>query len=103
MATMAGSTDSSPRIATCRSTIWGYVVLLNSTNSGRAVEGLNPPAIDFLSKIFPAEAGSHHILLRGSSRNMPDTTLRRARGKPAAGVFWRPAGGTRIRVINRAN
>src|SRR6266853_5023370 len=32
---------------------WGYVVLLNSTNSGRALEELNRLAIDFLSKNFP--------------------------------------------------
>src|SRR6266576_1879752 len=32
---------------------WGYVVLLNSTNSGRALEDLNQLAIDFLSKDFP--------------------------------------------------
>src|SRR6267378_3180581 len=32
---------------------WGYVVLLNSTNSGRALEELNRLAIDFLSRDFP--------------------------------------------------
>lgn len=33
---------------------WGYVVLLNSTQSGRALNDLNKLAIDFLSKEFPA-------------------------------------------------
>ncbi len=32
---------------------WGYVVLLNSTVSGKALEDLNHMAIDFLSKDFP--------------------------------------------------
>jgi len=32
---------------------WGYVVLLNSTVSGKALEDLNDLAIDFLSKDFP--------------------------------------------------
>src|SRR5207244_3668150 len=32
---------------------WGYVVLLNSTVSGKALEDLNQLAIDFLSKDFP--------------------------------------------------
>jgi hypothetical protein len=32
---------------------WGYVVLLNSTVSGQALEDLNHLAIDFLSKDFP--------------------------------------------------
>jgi len=32
---------------------WGYVVLLNSTNSGRALHDLNLLAIDFLSRGFP--------------------------------------------------
>lgn len=32
---------------------WGYVVLLNSTQSGQALEDLNALAIDFLSKDFP--------------------------------------------------
>src|SRR5260370_19815748 len=32
---------------------WGYVVLLNSTNSGRQLRHLNLLAIDFLSRDFP--------------------------------------------------
>ena len=32
---------------------WGYVVLLNSTQSGQALNALNQLAIDFLSKDFP--------------------------------------------------
>ena len=32
---------------------WGYVVLLNSTVSGKALEDLNALAIDYLSKDFP--------------------------------------------------
>jgi len=32
---------------------WGYVVLLNSTVSGKALEDMNHLAIDFLSKDFP--------------------------------------------------
>jgi CubicO group peptidase (beta-lactamase class C family) len=32
---------------------WGYVVLLNSTVSGKAIQDLNELAIDFLSKDFP--------------------------------------------------
>src|SRR6201987_1157308 len=32
---------------------WGYVVLLNSTGSGEALENINRLAIEFLSKDYP--------------------------------------------------
>jgi CubicO group peptidase (beta-lactamase class C family) len=78
---------------------WGYVVLLNSTNSGRALHHLNLLAIDFLSRGFPK--------LQQSVINLPAGDLEKFAG------FYAPraprtqmfaflddfAGGTRIRVI----
>jgi CubicO group peptidase (beta-lactamase class C family) len=78
---------------------WGYVVLLNSTNSGRALHHLNLLAIDFLSRGFPKP--------QRSVINAPASDLEKFAG------FYAPraprtqmfaflddlAGGTRIRVI----
>src|SRR6266699_1656214 len=79
---------------------WGFVVLLNSTNSGRALHDLNLLAIDFLSRDFPKP--------QQPKINMSASELRMFLGyyAPRASrnqLFAFPddlAGGTRIRVIN---
>jgi CubicO group peptidase (beta-lactamase class C family) len=78
---------------------WGYVILLNSANSGRALNAMNSLAIDFLSKNFPKP--------KQAAINPPASELEKLAG------FYAPraprnqilafleelAGGTRIRVI----
>jgi CubicO group peptidase (beta-lactamase class C family) len=79
---------------------WGYVVLLNSTNSGKALHDLNLLAIDFLSRDFPKP--------QQPKINMSASELRIFLGyyaphAPRNQLFAFPddlAGGTRIRVIN---
>ncbi len=79
---------------------WGFVILLNSTNSGRALHDLNLLAIDFLSRDFPKP--------QQPKINMSASELRMFLGyyaphAPRNQLFAFPddlAGGTRIRVIN---
>src|SRR5436190_7100233 len=79
---------------------WGYVILLNSDNSPRALESLNHLAIDFLSKDFSK--------LQMAEINLPASELERfvgfyAAGAPRSQLFAfldDLVGGTRIRVIN---
>ncbi len=78
---------------------WGYVVLLNSTNSARALHDLNLLAIDFLSRDFSKP--------RQSLITVPSSELKRFAGyyaprAPRNQLFAfldDLAGGTRIRVI----
>ncbi len=79
---------------------WGYVILLNSSNSGRALMDTNRLAIDFLAKDFPRP--------QQAVINPPVNELKKFTG------FYAPRaprdqifaflddlrGGTRIRVIN---
>jgi CubicO group peptidase (beta-lactamase class C family) len=79
---------------------WGYVVLLNSTNSGRALNDLNRLAIDFLSKDFakPQQAAIHP-----ASSELKKFTGYYAPRAPRNQIFAfldDLTGGTRIRVIN---
>src|SRR5437899_10353615 len=79
---------------------WGYVILLNSDNSQRALESLNHLAIDFLSKDFSKP--------QMPAINLPASELKRFAGfyaprAPRSQLFSfldDLAGGTRIRVFN---
>ena len=79
---------------------WGYVILLNSDNSQRALESLNHLAIDFLSKDFSKP--------QMPAIDLPVSELKRFTGfyalrAPRSQLFAfldDLAGGTRIRVIN---
>src|SRR6266513_1427014 len=79
---------------------WGYVILLNSDNSQRALESLNHLAIDFLSKDFSKP--------QMPAIDLPASELKRFTGfyaprAPRSQLFAfldDLAGGTRIRVIN---
>lgn len=79
---------------------WGYVVLLNSTQSGKALRDLNLVAIDFLSKDFPKP--------QQAVSNPPLSELQKLSGYYAPGAPQNQlfafldelAGGTRIRVVN---
>ena len=79
---------------------WGYVILLNSDNSQRALESLNHLAIDFLSKDF--------LKPQMPAIDLPESELKRFTGfyaprAPRSQLFAfldDLAGGTRIRVIN---
>jgi CubicO group peptidase (beta-lactamase class C family) len=78
---------------------WGYVVLLNSSSSGRPLNDLNLLAIDFLSKDFPKP--------QQSVINPPSSELKKLAGYYAARAPRNQlfaflddlTGGTRIRVI----
>src|SRR5438552_7346038 len=79
---------------------WGYVILLNSDNSQRALESLNHLAIDFLSKDFSKP--------QMPAIDLPASELERFTGfyaprAPRSQLFAfldDLTGGTRIRVIN---
>src|SRR5438094_2646496 len=79
---------------------WGYVILLNSDNSQRALESLNHLAIDFLSKDFSKP--------QMPAIDLPASEMERFTGfyaprSPRSQLFAfldDLAGGTRIRVIN---
>jgi hypothetical protein len=79
---------------------WGYVVLLNSTNSGHALEELNRLAIDFLSKDFPKpqQAATNH----SPSEFQKYTGYYASRSPRSQMLAFLDdlAGGTRIRFIN---
>src|SRR6266404_3248395 len=79
---------------------WGYVVLLNSTNSGRAVEGLNRLAIDFLSKDFPKPKQAAINLAPRELQKYAGYYASRAPRSQLLAFLDDLAGGTRIRVIN---
>src|SRR6266849_4452552 len=79
---------------------WGFVVLLNSTNSGRAVEGLNRLAIDFLSKDFPKPQQPAINLAPRELQKYAGYYASRAPRSQLLAFLDDLAGGTRIRVIN---
>ncbi|HET8925138.1 MAG TPA: serine hydrolase domain-containing protein [Candidatus Acidoferrum sp.] len=79
---------------------WGYVVLLNSTNSGRALNDLNRLAIDFLSKDFPKP---QQAAIHPASSELKKFTGYYAPRAPRNQIFAfldDLTGGTRIRIIN---
>src|SRR5882724_11065874 len=79
---------------------WGYVVLLNSTNSGRALEGLNRLAIDFLSKDFPKPQQAAINLAPRELQRYAGYYASRAPRSQLLAFLDDLAGGTRIRIIN---
>jgi CubicO group peptidase (beta-lactamase class C family) len=79
---------------------WGYVVLLNSTQSGRALNSLNRLAIDFLSRDFPKPRQAEiHPAVRDLEKLAGYYAPRAPRNQVLA-FLDNLTGGTRIRVIN---
>src|SRR6267378_2753489 len=78
---------------------WGYVVLLNSTNSGRALHHLNLLAIDFLSRDFPKPQQSVINSPAGDLEKFAGFYAPRAPRTQMFAFLDDFAGGTRIRVI----
>jgi CubicO group peptidase (beta-lactamase class C family) len=78
---------------------WGYVVLLNSTNSGRALHDLNLLAIDFLSRGFPRPQQSVINPPAGDLEKFAGFYAPRAPRTQMFAFLDDFAGGTRIRVI----
>ena len=79
---------------------WGYVVLLNSTNSGRALTDLNRLAIDFLSKEFSKPQQPAIQLAASELEKLAGFYAPRAPRSQTFAFLEDLAGGTRIRVIN---
>jgi CubicO group peptidase (beta-lactamase class C family) len=79
---------------------WGYVVLLNSTNSGRALEELNRLAIDFLSKDSPKPQQAAINLSVSELKKFEGYYASRAPRSQLFAFLDDLAGGTRIRIIN---
>ncbi len=79
---------------------WGYVVLLNSTNSGRALEDLNRLAIDFLSKDFPKPQQAAINPSPSELEKFAGYYAPRAPRNQMFAFLEDLAGGARIRVIN---
>ena len=78
---------------------WGYVVLLNSTNSGRALHDLNLLTIDFLSIGFPKPQQSVINPPAGDLEQFGGFYAPRAPRTQMFAFLDDLAGGTRIRVI----
>ncbi|HKV62388.1 MAG TPA: serine hydrolase domain-containing protein [Candidatus Acidoferrum sp.] len=79
---------------------WGYVVLLNSDNSGQALESLNRLAIDFLSKDFPKPQQPVTALPAKDLERFTGYYAPRAPRSQLFAFVNDLSGGTRIRVIN---
>jgi CubicO group peptidase (beta-lactamase class C family) len=79
---------------------WGYVILLNSTSSGRALTETNRLAIDFLSKDFPKP---QQAAIKPAASDLEKFAGFYAPRAPRNGMFAfldDLTGGTRIRVVN---
>jgi CubicO group peptidase (beta-lactamase class C family) len=79
---------------------WGYVVLLNSTNSGKALHDLNLLAIGFLSRDFPKPQQSVISPPSNELKKFAGYYAPRAPRNQLLAFLDDIAGGTRIRVIN---
>jgi len=79
---------------------WGYVVLLNSDNSGQALESLNRLAIEFLSKDFPKPQQPVTALPAKDLAAFAGYYAPRAPRSQIFAFVDDLTGGTRIRVIN---
>jgi len=79
---------------------WGYVVLLNSDNSGQALESLNRLAIDFLSKDYPKPQQPVTALPAKDLAAFAGYYAPRAPRSQIFAFVDDLTGGTRIRVIN---
>jgi len=79
---------------------WGYVVLLNSDNSGQALESLNRLVIDFLSKDFPKPQQPVTDLPAKELEAFVGYYAPRAPRSQLFAFVDDLTGGTRIRVVN---
>jgi CubicO group peptidase (beta-lactamase class C family) len=79
---------------------WGFVVLINSTNSGKVLQDLNLLAIDFLSRDFPRPKQAPITALSGDLEKFAGYYAPRSPRNQLFAFLDDFAGGTRIRVIN---
>jgi CubicO group peptidase (beta-lactamase class C family) len=79
---------------------WGYVVLLNSTQSFQALVDLNRLAIDFLSKDFPKSQQPVVSIPSGDLEKFTGYYAPRAPRAQLLSFVENLSGGLRIRVIN---
>ena len=79
---------------------WGYVILLNSTSSGRALTETNRLATDFLSKDFPKPQQAAIKPATDDLEKLAGYYAARAPRNQIFAFLEDLTGGTRIRVIN---
>jgi CubicO group peptidase (beta-lactamase class C family) len=79
---------------------WGYVVLLNSTVSGQALEDLNQLAIDFLSKDFPKPQQPAISLTAKELKKFTGYYTPRAPRNQLLAFLGEVTGGTWIRAVD---
>jgi CubicO group peptidase (beta-lactamase class C family) len=79
---------------------WGYVILLNSANSGSALQDMNRLAIDFLFKDFPKVQQPPISLAAGDLEKFTGYYAPRAPRNQLFAFMEDLTGGVRIRVIN---
>jgi CubicO group peptidase (beta-lactamase class C family) len=79
---------------------WGYVILLNSTSSGRALSETNRLAIDFLSKDFAKPQQAAIKPAAGDLKKLTGFYAPRAPRNQMFAFLDDLTGGTRIRVMN---
>jgi len=79
---------------------WGYVVLLNSTVSGQALEDLNRLAIEFLSKGFPKPQQPVAQVSANDLQRFAGFYAPRAPRDQLLGFLQDLSGGTWIRVVD---
>ena len=79
---------------------WGYVVLLNSTQSGQALNDLNKLAIDFLSKDFPKPQQPAVAIPLAELEKFAGYYAARAPRSQLLSFVDDLFGGLRVRVIN---
>jgi hypothetical protein len=79
---------------------WGYVVLLNSTQSGRALNSLNRLATDFLSRDFPKPQQAVIHPVPRELEKLAGYYAPRAPRNQVLAFLHSLTGGTRIRIID---
>jgi CubicO group peptidase (beta-lactamase class C family) len=79
---------------------WGYVVLLNSTVSGEALQEMNRLAIDFLSRDFPKPQQTTISVPAGELQKFAGYYAPRAPRNQLLAFLQNLTGGTRIRVVD---
>jgi CubicO group peptidase (beta-lactamase class C family) len=79
---------------------WGYVILVNSTSSGRALSETNRLAIDFLAKDFPKPQQAAIKPAAGDLKKLAGFYAPRAPRNQTFAFLDDLTGGTRIRVID---
>jgi CubicO group peptidase (beta-lactamase class C family) len=79
---------------------WGFVVLLNSDFSGKALMDLNKLAIDFLSKDFPKTHQPAVTLTASELESFAGFYAPRAPRNQAAAFLDEVSGGSKVRVEN---